>query len=128
MLLGDLVEGSKLSDASVGENDVDSPLGRDCLVETIEVGQLGDVSLHASNVAANHPHGHVEFLLTTACYEYVSPFLDEKFGCGQPNSSGATGNDRHFSLQLLNFGHRWFFSIPAPDFDADLCKTRSIPT
>jgi len=35
MLLGDLVEGSKFSDAGVGENDVDSPLGRDGLVETI---------------------------------------------------------------------------------------------
>src|SRR6267154_2213976 len=44
MLLRDLSHGSKFSDPGVGENDIDSPLRFDGFVETIKVGQFGNVS------------------------------------------------------------------------------------
>src|ERR1700730_2271979 len=106
MLLRDLSEGSKFSYAGVGENHIDSPLRLDGFVEMVKVGQFGDVSLNASDVAADLLYGLVEFFLATARDEYVSPFLDEELCCCQPYPSRATGNDCHFSLQLLSFGHR----------------------
>src|ERR1700733_11009415 len=106
MLLGDLSHGSKFSNSGVGENGIDSPFRLDGLVETIKVGQFGNVSLNASNVVPDRSHGLVQFFLTTARDEYVSPLLDEEFCRGQPDPRGATGDDCHFSLQLLTFGHR----------------------
>src|SRR5882757_3295168 len=106
MLFGDFAEGSKFSDAGIGEHDIDSPLGRDDLVETIKVGQFGNVSLNASNVAANCFHSLVELLLTTARDEDVGSFFYKELCCSQPYPGCATGNDCHFSLQLLRTGHR----------------------
>src|SRR5579859_7395229 len=106
MFFRDLSQRSKFSDACVGENDIDSPLRLDGFIETVKVGQFGNVPLNASNVAADCLHGLVEFLLTTARDEYVSPFLDEELCCSEPYSRRATRNDCHFSLQLLRFGHR----------------------
>jgi hypothetical protein len=41
MLLRNFPKGSKFSDAGIGENDIDSPLGRNDLVETVyPVGQI----------------------------------------------------------------------------------------
>src|SRR5579862_8611269 len=46
MLFGDFTEGNKFTNAGVGENNIDSPFHvTDSLVETIQVGQFGDVSL-----------------------------------------------------------------------------------
>src|ERR1700745_3529389 len=106
MLLCDLSQRSKFSDACIRENDIDSPPRLDGFVETIKVGQFGNVSPNASDVAADCLDGLVEFLLMTAHDEYVSPFLDEELCCSQPNSRRATRNDCHFPLQLLRFGHR----------------------
>ena len=47
------------------------PFTLDGLVETIKVGQFGNVSLNASNVAADCLHGLVKFLLATARDEDV---------------------------------------------------------
>src|SRR5271163_3221135 len=106
MLLRDLSQGSKFSNAGVGEDDIDSPLRLDGLVETVKVGQFGNVSLNTSNVVTDCFHGLVEFLLTTARDEYVSPLLDEELCRGQPYPRSAAGDDCHFSLQSLTFGHR----------------------
>src|ERR1700730_6620709 len=106
MLLRDLSQGSKFSDAGVGENDIDSPLRLDGLIKTVKVGQFGNVSLNASNVATDCFHGLVEFLLTTARDEDVGTLFHEELCCSQPYPCCATGNHCHFSLQLLSFGHR----------------------
>src|SRR6267143_5585584 len=51
MLFGDGPKGNKFANASVGENNIDSPLHvRDGLVKTIKVSQLGNVSLNSRNV------------------------------------------------------------------------------
>src|SRR5580658_2643838 len=98
MLLRDLTQGSKFSDAGVGENHIDFPLRLDGFVDTVKISQLGDIPLSASDVTSDCLHGLVEFFLTTACDEYVSAFLDEKLCGSQPYPSRATGDDRQFSL------------------------------
>jgi len=52
MLLGDLAQRGKFAEAGVGENDIEAPLLPDCFVETIQIGQFGNVSLDAGDVAA----------------------------------------------------------------------------
>src|ERR1700731_2340638 len=98
MLLRDLSQGGKFSHAGVGENHIDSPLRLDGFVETVQVGQFGNVPLNASDVISDCLHGLVEFLLTTARDEYIGPFLDEELCCSQTYPRCATGNDRHFSF------------------------------
>src|ERR1700678_1662032 len=105
MVLSDFAERSKFSDASVGENDIDSSPRLDGFIKTIKVGQFRNVSLDTSNAAADRFHGFVEFLLTTACDEYVGPFLDEELCRSQPYSGRATSNHCYFPMQLLSFGH-----------------------
>src|SRR6266481_4775368 len=106
MLLRDLSHGSKFSNASVGEHDIDSPFRLDGLVETIKVGQFGNVSLNASHVVTYRFHGLVEFPLTTAGDEHVGTLFYEELCRGQSYPRGAASDDCHFSLQLLTFGHR----------------------
>src|SRR5580693_8017187 len=99
MFLGDAAQGGKLTEASVGEDNVDSPsLRLDGFIEPIKVNQLGDVSLDPGHIATNGFHRRVKLLLTTARDEDVGPFFDEELRRGEPYSRGATSNDRHFSL------------------------------
>src|SRR6202051_67832 len=105
MLLSDFAEGSKFSKAGIGKNHIDSPLGSDGLVETIKVGQFGNVSLNASHVAANCFHGLVEFLLATARDEDGGALLDEELCGSQPAPGRAPRNHCSFTLQLLSSSH-----------------------
>src|SRR5258708_35179941 len=114
MLLRDLSHWSKFSNAGVGENDIDSPFRLDGFIKTIEVGQFGYVSLNASFVAADRLYRLVELFLTAARDQDVGTFFYEELCRSQPYPGCATGNDCYFSLQLLIFGHRmWFSSLSA---------------
>jgi len=80
MLFGDSPKGNEFADASVGENNIDSPLHpSDRFVKTIKVGQFGNVSLNSRNVGADVLHGLVEFLLSAARNEklrlYARPII-----------------------------------------------------
>src|SRR6202023_2730056 len=103
MLLRDASQGSEFSDTSVSKNDIDPSLRLDSLVETIKVGQFGNVSLNAGNIAADCLHGLIEFLLTAARDEDVSTFSDEELCCGSPYPGRAAGDDCHFSLQFTQW-------------------------
>ncbi len=79
MLFGDGPKGNKFANASVGENNIDSPLHlRNGLVKAIKVSQLGDVSLNSRNVGADCLHGLVEFPLAAARDEDIGTLFDEK--------------------------------------------------
>src|ERR1700726_3694380 len=94
MLFGDGPKGDKFGHASVGENNIDSPLHlRYGLVKTIKVSQLGNVSLNSRNVGADCLHGLVEFLLAAARDEDIGALFDEKLCRSQPNPFCAAGND-----------------------------------
>src|SRR3984885_6870557 len=104
MLFGHGREGNKFANAGVGENDVDSPLHpRDRLVKSIQVSQLGNVSLNASNVAADRLDGLVEFLLAAARDEDVGTLVDEKLCRSQSNPFGTARDDGRLAVEL--FGH-----------------------
>jgi hypothetical protein len=106
VLLSDFADRRKFRNACIGEDDVKFPLYFDGLIKTIEVGQFGNVSLNASDVAADLLYGLVEFFPTTASDEDVGTLFYEKLCCSQPYPGCATSNHRYFPLQLLSFGHR----------------------
>src|SRR5260370_106481 len=109
MLVGDGPKGNKFANAGVGEYNIDSPLRvRDGLVETIKVGQFGNVSLNARNIAADCLHGLVEFLLTAAGDEDIGTLFDEKLCRSEPNPFCPAGDDSGLSCEP--FRHR--FSPP----------------
>jgi hypothetical protein len=60
-------KGANSPNASVGENNIDSPLQlSDGFVETIKIGQLGNVTLNSRNIVADCLHDLVESLLAAA--------------------------------------------------------------
>ena len=81
MLLRDVYQGRKFSETGVSKNNIDSSLRLDSLVEAIKVGQFGNISLNAGNIATDGPYGLIEFRLTTSRDEDVSTFSDEEL-CG----------------------------------------------
>src|ERR1700691_3858293 len=111
MLLGDFAEWSKFSDAGIGKHDIDSSLGRNGFVETIEVGQFRNVSLNASNIAANCFQGLVKLLLATTRDEDVGALFYKELRCSQPYPGRASSNHCYFALKLLRPAHRQSSSV-----------------
>src|ERR1700726_1483504 len=104
MLFSDGPERNKFANTGVGENNIDSPLHLgDGLVETVKVGQFGNVSLNARNVAADCLHGLVKFLRATASDEDIGTLFDEKLCRSQPNPFCPAGDDSGLAFEL--FGH-----------------------
>src|SRR5579862_7810156 len=104
MLFCDGPKRNKFANAGVGKNNIDSALQlRNGLVKTIEVSQLGNVSLNSRNVAADCFYGLVEFLLAAACDEDIGALFDEKIRRRKSNSFCAAGDDG--SLAFEPFGH-----------------------
>src|SRR6202030_3113113 len=102
MLFGDGPKGNKFANASVGENNIDSPLHlRYGLVKAIKVSQLGNVSLNSRNVGTDCLHGLVEFLLAAARDEDIGALFDEKPCRGQPNPFCPACNDGGLALKLF---------------------------
>src|SRR5690348_13646086 len=112
MLFGDSPKGNEFADASVGENNIDSPLHlSDGFVKTIKVGQFGNVSLNSRNVGADVLHGLVELLLSAARNENIGTLFDEKFCRSQPNSFCPAGDDGGHAFEL--FRHCFFLLLPS---------------
>src|SRR5882724_9149186 len=103
MLLRDLSQRSKLTKAGVSEKDIDSPLRLDRLVEAIKVGQFGNVSLNAGNIAADCLHGVVEFLLATARDEDIGTFVNKQLSRREPYPTAPSRDDRNLTFEFL--GH-----------------------
>src|SRR5580658_4535368 len=104
MLFSDGPKGNKLTNACVGENNVDSPLHlRDGLVKTIKVGQFGNVALNAGNIAADCLHGLVEFLLPAARDEDIGTLFGKELCRSQPNPLRPAGDDGGLAFELV--GH-----------------------
>src|SRR5579859_6517688 len=92
MFLSDIAERRKFRNAGIGEDDVKVSLCLDSIIKAIKVVQFGNVSLNASNIAADCFHGLVEFLLTTTRDENVGTRFHEELCCSQPYPGCATGN------------------------------------
>ena len=73
-------KGNKFANAGVGKNNIDSPLHpSDRLVETIKIGQFGNVSLNSRNVGTDCLHGFIKLFLAAARDEDIGTLSDEKF-------------------------------------------------
>src|SRR5260370_13767331 len=100
MLFGDRPKGNKFANTGVGENNIYSPLHlRDRLVKTIEVSQLGNVSLNARNVAADRLHGLVKFLRAAARDEDIRTLFDEQLCTSQSNPFAAACDGTALAFQ-----------------------------
>src|ERR1700720_3306096 len=103
MLFGDGSKGNKFANTGVGENNIDLPLRlSDGLVKTIKVGQFGNVSLHARDVATDRLHGRVEFCLPSARDEDIVALFDEKLCRSQPKPCRAPGGYRDLAFELFS--------------------------
>src|SRR5258708_28236183 len=106
MLFGDGPKGNKFADTGVGENNIDSAfhLGNG-LVKTIKVGEFGNVSLNAGNVAADCLHGLVEFVLSAARNEDIGTLFYKKLRRRESNPFCSTGADSNLTFHL--YTHRF---------------------
>jgi hypothetical protein len=75
---------NKASGAGVGEDDIDSPLCLDRLVEPVKVIEFGNVTLNTGNVAADCLDGLVQFLRAAASDEDISPSSTKSFAVASP--------------------------------------------
>src|SRR5579862_4013070 len=46
-------------------------------IQTIEIGQIGDVALNAGDIAGDFPDGLFQFILAAACNENIGAFRDK---------------------------------------------------
>lgn len=93
---------SHFGHAGVGEDDIDRPVRFDSLVEPIEIGQIGNVSLDTGSVVTDLRDGVVELPPVPPHDEDMRTFRDEEFCRGEPDPGRASGDDRHFALQLAH--------------------------
>src|SRR3979490_525383 len=98
MRFGDLLQRGKFSHSSVGKEHINSPPLTYGFVEAIEVGQVGNVALNASNIASNCIHSVVKFLLAATGDENIGAISDEELSRGKPYSRSATCHDCNFSV------------------------------
>src|SRR4030095_14103489 len=114
MLLRDLSQRSKLSDTGVSEKNIDSPIRLDDFIETINVGQFGNVSLNACNVLADCLHGLVEFLLATACDEDIGTFVNKQLSCREPYPTAPSRDDAILPSSFLDIVFSFVLSCDEP--------------
>ena len=79
MRLRDLFQRGKLGYSNVGKEHINSPLLTHGFVEAIKVGQIGNVALHASNIASDCIHSLVKFLLAAPRDENVGTLLTKSW-------------------------------------------------
>ena len=83
-LLVNSAERRQLRDPGIRENYIDLPvLLPDLVVQTVEIGQAGDIALNRGYVFANLRHRPVQRVFTPAGDEHmIHRFLDESFRRG----------------------------------------------
>ena len=98
MLGGDLAECKLAARAGVGEDDVEgSALGLHRRVKPVEVGQIGDRSLHPTGIGAEIGDSCVERVLPAAEDEDERAFLDEALCRREADTRSAAGDHSGFS-------------------------------
>src|ERR1700686_219525 len=98
MRLCDLFQQGKFGHSSVSKEHINAPPLTHGFVEAIEVGQVGNVALNASNIASDCIHSLVKFLLAAPRDENVGTLFDRELRRGKPYSGGDAGDDAPFSV------------------------------
>jgi hypothetical protein len=101
VLGGDLAERKRASRPGIGEDDVEgSALGLHRLVESVEVGLIGDRAFHRAGIGPEVGHSDVELFLPAAEDEDEGALLDEAFCSGAADAGSAAGDNCNFSFKL----------------------------
>ncbi len=69
-------------------------------VQPVKIGEVGHIALHPGDMAADPLHGGIKCGLTPASDEDIGPFCDESLCGGEPDATGASGDDSNFSCEL----------------------------
>ena len=93
--------GVELRDAGIGEQNVDAaePLF-DLRVESVEIGEFGDVALHADGVGADFRDGGVKLRLSAPRDDDLRAFLRKQLGRRKPDAAVAARDNGDFSGKL----------------------------
>src|SRR6266404_3042417 len=98
-----LGERVRIDDARPGEQDVDlALLPGDLGVEPVEIGEVGHVTLHCGDTAADQRYRLVQFRLAAPGDVDERAFFDEALGGGETYSAAAACDDSDFSFELLH--------------------------
>jgi hypothetical protein len=84
VLLGDLAELAFLGRPGTRPQHVDGALfPPDHVEQTIQIVQVGRISLHSSHVSSDQLNGFIQSFLPPTRDEHVSSFVNEQLGTGQ---------------------------------------------
>src|SRR3984893_3997711 len=96
-----LGERLRIADARPGEEDIDlALLAGDLGVEPIEIGEVGHVTPHCSDAAADQRYRLIQFRLAARGAVDERSFFNEAFGGGEAYSAAATSDEGNFSLEF----------------------------
>jgi hypothetical protein len=88
VLLGDLAELAFLGRPGTGPQHVDGALfPPDRVEQTVQIDQVGAISLHAGHVPADQFDGFIKGVPPPTRDEDVSSFVDEQLGTGQRHTA-----------------------------------------
>jgi hypothetical protein len=79
----------------------------DRLEQTVQIGEVGRIGLHAGHVPADQLDGFVQRLLPSARDEDVSSFVHEQLGTGQRHTTCRTCDHRDLAIELSHNHSDW---------------------
>src|SRR5580700_5034522 len=102
MLLGDRAEWRELTTACIGEDNVDLATRLlNSVIETVDIGELAHIALHAAHAAADLFDCGGERFLAAAGDEHSSAFGREGFGRGEADAARAAGHHNHLAVEPM---------------------------
>ncbi len=96
-------------DTSIGKHYIELAfLTLDLRKESVEIGKAGDIALYAGHVSADFLCSRGQLPITASRDEDIGAFVHEPLRGSETYSRGASGNHRHFSLQLAHYRYSFF--------------------
>src|SRR5580658_3053867 len=92
-------ERSKGAAPGIGDQDINvSFLFSYLSIQTIQIGQIGDVALNAGDIAADFPDGLFQFILAAARDENIGALREKPFRRGEAEAAGSARDNGYFSV------------------------------
>ncbi|SPF34315.1 hypothetical protein SBA4_1480009 [Candidatus Sulfopaludibacter sp. SbA4] len=105
VLFRNSAERRKAPSPRIGDEDINVPfLLFHLFIQAIKIGQVGDVTLNAGDVAPYFLDGLIQFFLAAASNENICAFRDKSFCRCKADAAGAAGNDGCFPFEFVGHG------------------------
>ena len=105
VLFRNSAERRKAPSPRIGDEDINVPFLLFHLpIQTIKIGQVGDVALYAGDVAPDFCDGLIQFFLAAAGNENIGAFRDKSFCRCKADAAGAAGDDGRFPFKFVGHG------------------------